>query len=85
MVGPCGLACPEYAKGTADLYRVKGQLIPTLNNFERVGDRRSTRKHGEDELLRGEITGEEILTIPEITQIEQNTARNLSLISSLPL
>jgi hypothetical protein len=45
---------------TADLYRVKGQLILTPNNFEGVRGRGSTRKHAEDGLVTREITGEDV-------------------------
>jgi len=44
---------------TPDLYRVKAASLWTSNNLEGVGERVSTRRHDEDELLTGEITGEE--------------------------
>ena len=34
MIGPCGLACPEPAKGTADLYRVWGQQTNAFNDLQ---------------------------------------------------
>ena len=52
---------------TPDLYRVKAASLCTSNNLEGVGERLSTWKRGQDGILTGEITGEEILTIPELT------------------
>jgi len=38
VVGPRGFACPEPAKATADLRRVKGPRSHTSNNLNSVGE-----------------------------------------------
>ena len=45
MVGPCGLACPDPAKGTADLYRVKSQPTCAYNRLGYVGQRVNTANY----------------------------------------
>ena len=45
---------------TADLYRVKAASLCTCNNLEGVEVRLNTWKRGQDGMLTGEITGEEI-------------------------
>jgi hypothetical protein len=44
-----------------DLYRVKGPLLCTSNNFKDVGSFLKACKYGEAETITGEITGEELL------------------------
>ena len=47
---------------TADLYRVKAASLCTSKDLEGVGNRCSTCKYGQDGIVTGEITGEEVRT-----------------------
>ena len=47
---------------TPDLYRVKAASLCTSNNLEGAEDCMRTRKYGQDGIVTGEITGEEVRT-----------------------